>query len=362
MPNIYLPLVLLLGFYCFAAPRATFGDWFWAVLVTHWFCAGLGFVISLVFSQQRAQMVAVIIGALLNVVSGFFPRIPELESMLGAGAHVVLAPSYARWLMEGLFALEAERLPQIFSFRVVRITKRLSYCVDSTPSCEGVFGNRMLIIFLMGLGLRVLALLLLLFRHRGQQNRKPLWAHVASFFLSRNGGGADDGRAAHDPASSERYGVDKGGASKRKQSAAALADDAAVDTDDDDNDDAARQRSESTYRRLERTKSDLGKPQRDKQQRETKLMEAPAIANASLDEWVAQAQKVASGESPNNPTERWAQALFDCNAERDDELSFARGDMMTVIDSTDPNWWQCALNTGGGESIVPVTLYHATNN
>ena len=122
-PNFYLPLVMLLGFYSFAAPRGVFGDYLWAVVCTYFFCSGLGYVISLLFSQQRAQMVSVVIGALINVVSGFFPRISQLQDMIGDTlTAIVLAPSYARWLMEGLFAVEELKLPFIFKFRSIQVS------------------------------------------------------------------------------------------------------------------------------------------------------------------------------------------------------------------------------------------------
>ena len=67
------------------------------------------------------------------------------------------------------------------------------------------------------------------------------------------------------------------------------------------------------------------------------------MQTASLDEWVAAAVAATSGARQNS-NERWAQALFDCAAERDDELSFQRGDVLLVVDDSDANWWQMALH------------------
>jgi hypothetical protein len=54
--------------------------------------------------------------------------------------------------------------------------------------------------------------------------------------------------------------------------------------------------------------------------------------------------RVSHEKKNNTHLTRVRQALYDCAAERDDELSFARGDMLQVLDMTDPNWWQMALH------------------
>jgi ABC-type multidrug transport system ATPase subunit len=346
-PNTYLPLLMLLGFYSFSAPRGDFNDYFWAVICTHWFCSGLGFVISLLWSQQRAQMVSVIIGAVMNVVSGFFPPIPQLQVMLTeVGAFIVLSPSYSRWLQEGLFALEAKALPEIFTFKVAGTARYFGYCQTGGEkfNCDETFSRSMSIILGIGGLFRLITLLLLLVRHRGSQNRKSLTAHLVSFFLRhpRHGANDDDlsSRASDVQAAPSAAAV----AAKKHQANPAA---------------AAAPRKETAFvsaressRESSNDVSDLGKPSRQGRQ----SMKAKDLAGsvvppaASLEEWVQMATNATTGAS-QQPGERWFQAVYDCNAERDDELSFSRGDLMLLVDDSDPNWWMVMLHDRSG--LVP---------
>jgi hypothetical protein len=105
-------------------------------------------------------MVSVVIGALMNVVSGFFPPIPQLNSMLTPfGANAVLGPSYSRWLQEGLFALEALELPPIFSFKIAGVASYFGYCqVNDEFDCTNTFARSMSIILGMGAIYRIATL------------------------------------------------------------------------------------------------------------------------------------------------------------------------------------------------------------
>lgn len=46
-----------------------------------------------------------------------------------------------------------------------------------------------------------------------------------------------------------------------------------------------------------------------------------------------------------------AKALYDFDAEDDDELDFKEGDVMSIVDQEDPNWWDAELN--GRKGKVP---------
>nr|2SEM_A Chain A, PROTEIN (SEX MUSCLE ABNORMAL PROTEIN 5) [Caenorhabditis elegans]2SEM_B Chain B, PROTEIN (SEX MUSCLE ABNORMAL PROTEIN 5) [Caenorhabditis elegans]3SEM_A Chain A, SEX MUSCLE ABNORMAL PROTEIN 5 [Caenorhabditis elegans]3SEM_B Chain B, SEX MUSCLE ABNORMAL PROTEIN 5 [Caenorhabditis elegans] len=45
---------------------------------------------------------------------------------------------------------------------------------------------------------------------------------------------------------------------------------------------------------------------------------------------------------------KFVQALFDFNPQESGELAFKRGDVITLINKDDPNWWEGQLNNRRG--------------
>lgn len=58
--------------------------------------------------------------------------------------------------------------------------------------------------------------------------------------------------------------------------------------------------------------------------------------------WPAQAQQGPS-VSPQQRV-RWARALYDFEALEDDELGFRCGEVVEVLDSSNPSWWTGRLH------------------
>lgn len=61
--------------------------------------------------------------------------------------------------------------------------------------------------------------------------------------------------------------------------------------------------------------------------------------------------------NPTDPdlirTVQTAKALYAYDAASGDELSFAEGDSLQIVDSTDPSWWKA--EKGGVIAVVPAT-------
>lgn len=57
----------------------------------------------------------------------------------------------------------------------------------------------------------------------------------------------------------------------------------------------------------------------------------------------------------------YVQALFDFDPQEDGELGFRRGDLVQVLDNSDPNWWKGACHGQTGmfprNYVTPITQH-----
>jgi len=51
-----------------------------------------------------------------------------------------------------------------------------------------------------------------------------------------------------------------------------------------------------------------------------------------------------------------AVALFDCEAEEPTDLGFVEGDVLDILDDSDPGWWEASMN--GISGIIPSNYVH----
>ena len=52
-------------------------------------------------------------------------------------------------------------------------------------------------------------------------------------------------------------------------------------------------------------------------------------------------------------------AVFDYTAEEEDELSFSEGDILYVVDSSDPDWWKARCK--GVEGLIPTNMVESAS-
>ncbi len=53
------------------------------------------------------------------------------------------------------------------------------------------------------------------------------------------------------------------------------------------------------------------------------------------------------------------EALYDFTPQEDGEMALVKGDIITVTEKVDPNWWQGSLN--GKKGIFPATYVKPVN-
>lgn len=76
------------------------------------------------------------------------------------------------------------------------------------------------------------------------------------------------------------------------------------------------------------------------------LIEHHKTASVSRTHTISLKEMIADGSEGTKTT--LVQALFDFEPQGEDELEFKRNDIITVLDKSDPNWWEGMLNNQRG--------------
>lgn len=162
---IYLiaaPIVYLAVFYPLTSPRAEFVSYYWIIMMTVFAASGMGYLISVLVAPKSSQMAAVVVSLITSMLSGANPTLPDLDQIKVLGP-VMYSLSISRWMLEGLFEIEANTYPIVLLPQVFTMKLGFGYSLDNQYMvCIGV-------LLAFGLITRLLAFLGLIFRNRGQQ-------------------------------------------------------------------------------------------------------------------------------------------------------------------------------------------------
>lgn len=163
MPAIIIyPVFFLSFYYSFLAPDASFGSFYIVFAFCFWATFGLGYLLSLLFHPDNSKMAAVVVGLICAVLGGLSTTTLctlQQYTFIGPFAYSL---SYARWYGEALFEVEAKTYPPVLSYNVQLTAGLNDYSLDN-------FGVCLAVLFGIGAVCRVIALLLLMFTHRGEQ-------------------------------------------------------------------------------------------------------------------------------------------------------------------------------------------------
>ncbi|XP_048580933.1 putative white-brown complex homolog protein 30 [Nematostella vectensis] len=155
------PLVYLSLLYALAIPRGQF-IYHYASTVGAWFaCVGSGYLISIVFNTRNAQMASVIYTLVNSLLAGSNPSLCDLDDFTFVGP-ALYNLSYARWYMESLFEVEANRYPRVLSPLVYGVAAINGYTLQEYGFC-------LTMMFVIGIGVRIIAFALLCLLDRGKQ-------------------------------------------------------------------------------------------------------------------------------------------------------------------------------------------------
>lgn len=162
LPIIVLsPIVFLSLFYALISPRAYFLDYYVGILMLVWATHGFGYLISTVFNHRSSQMATVVVVLVSALLSGAQPYLCKIKKFKVVGP-TISSLSFSRWFVEALFEKEAKRYPPVLVFEVERFASLQGYSLNNFAFCLGI-------LFIFGFVCRILALLFLMFKHRGQQ-------------------------------------------------------------------------------------------------------------------------------------------------------------------------------------------------
>ncbi|PNH10130.1 ABC transporter G family member 24 [Tetrabaena socialis] len=188
------PAVYFAIYYFLTLPRGSFSYFYLIGVLVCWWSSGLSYVISVSTIPPQAQLISTVIGTL--ILGAFLHGMsPTIRSSRGTFLEVVLGVSYNRWAMEAATIGEFKHYYEYKSNEIIMIYSGIGLCnMDRTlvdngddslsveealsfvtlqsdfnaDSCDRYSGEASLILFCMGLGLRLFAFGLMYYQNHKQ--------------------------------------------------------------------------------------------------------------------------------------------------------------------------------------------------
>lgn len=155
-----MPAVFSTFSYALTWPRTSLHNRYALVLGVSWSASGVGQLLSCLLSPSVSQLAGVVITLIFCLFGGVNPTLSQLES--GWLTSVAAAISYPRYAIEALWAEEVNRWDPVWKPSIELAQHTLGFDLNGL-----VLDHLML--WVIGVAMRVLALLALMFTHRAQQ-------------------------------------------------------------------------------------------------------------------------------------------------------------------------------------------------
>ncbi|KAG2383010.1 hypothetical protein C9374_004977 [Naegleria lovaniensis] len=152
LPNIVLgPLIFLSIFLCLYAPRASFGEYYYIILLMQFSAFGLGSLISVSIRMDLSQLASAVSVLVFQLVGGSKPTLPQMKSIF-VPMYWFSCISYIRYCQEALYLVEIKYYKDTYDIK--SSLELFGYDLDNFNFCVGM-------IPVFGIVFRILTLIML---------------------------------------------------------------------------------------------------------------------------------------------------------------------------------------------------------
>ncbi|KAJ7563432.1 hypothetical protein O6H91_03G109900 [Diphasiastrum complanatum] len=149
------PIVYLCMFYFFNDPRSTFVSNYIVTMALVYCVTGIAYIFAVTLQPATAQLCSVFVPIVATLVA-------TRKNLSSDVLQILVDSSYARWALEGFVVANAERYDGVWLITRCGVLQQWGYRLDHFYFCVAL-------LLAYGAGARIVALLCLMFTHRGRQ-------------------------------------------------------------------------------------------------------------------------------------------------------------------------------------------------